>query len=108
MNHTLEYKGYTGTVEYSKRDDCLFGQIAGINDIVTYDGQSVAEIKKNFEETVDWYLEECAASGKQPDKPFSGKVILNLKPELHVKLESQALEAGISLNELLNLKLAAI
>lgn len=107
MKHTMEYRGYTGTVEYSERDECLFGRIAGINDIVTYEGQSVAEIRRAFEETVDWYLEECAAGGKQPDKPFSGNVVLRFAPELHARLETQAMETGISLDELLTMKLAS-
>jgi len=60
----MDYKGYTGTVEYSAEDDCLFGRIAGIHDIISYEGESVTAIRTAFEEAVDDYLAHCAATGK--------------------------------------------
>ena len=27
----LEYKGYKGSVEYSKEDNCLFGKVQGLS-----------------------------------------------------------------------------
>jgi predicted HicB family RNase H-like nuclease len=55
MKNAMTYKDYIGTVEYSEDDNCLFGRIAGIRDIVSYEGESVAEIRKTFEEAVDDY-----------------------------------------------------
>lgn len=95
----MKYKGYTGTVEYSEKDACLFGRLAGIDDIISYEGESVSEIRQAFHEAVDDYLSDCAATGKQPNKPYSGKFILRLDPELHARLALQAQEAGKSLNQ---------
>ena len=95
----MKYKGYTGTVEYSEKDACLFGRLAGIDDIISYEGESVPEIRQAFHEAVDDYLSDCAAAGKQPNKPYSGKFILRLDPELHARLALQAQEAGKSLNQ---------
>lgn len=95
----MKYKGYTGTVEYSEKDACLFGRLVGIDDIISYEGESVSEIQQAFHEAVDDYLSDCAAAGKQPNKPYSGKFILRLDPELHARLALQAQEAGKSLNQ---------
>lgn len=108
MKNTMTYKGYTGTVEYSEEDGCLWGRVIGINDIISYEGQSIAEIRQDFQETVDWYLEDCAARGKQPDKSFSGAVMVNIEPQLQARLERQAMDAGLSFNELVSAKLSAI
>jgi predicted HicB family RNase H-like nuclease len=69
----MTYKEYIGTVEYSEEGNCLFGRIAGIRDIISYEGESVAEIRKAFEEAVDDYLAHCAEVGKEPNKPYSGQ-----------------------------------
>ncbi|MCL2459614.1 MAG: type II toxin-antitoxin system HicB family antitoxin [Desulfobulbus sp.] len=73
-------KGYIGTVEYSEEDNCLFGRIGGCRDIISYEGESVVEIRQAFEDAVDDYLKHCAATGKEPNKPYSGKFVLRIAP----------------------------
>ncbi|WP_300774386.1 type II toxin-antitoxin system HicB family antitoxin [uncultured Desulfovibrio sp.] len=99
MKNLMRYKGYTGTVEYSEEDGCLFGRLSGIDDIISYEGESVSEIRRAFQEAVDDYLADCAATGKQPEKPYSGRFVLRLDPELHARLAMRAREAGKSLNQ---------
>jgi len=98
MNNTMQYKGYSAIVRYSAEDACLVGHIAGINDIVGFHGDSVEEVRKAFEESVDFYLDSCAKMGHEPNKPYSGRVTLRLPPELHAKLAVQAEMEGRSLN----------
>jgi len=60
----LKYKGYIGTVESSAADDCLFGKLMGMAlDSITYEGQSIAELKADFENAIDSYLEGCVVLG---------------------------------------------
>jgi predicted HicB family RNase H-like nuclease len=99
MKNAMTYKGYAGTVAYSEEDTCLFGRIAGIRDIISYEGESVAEIRTTFEEAVDDYLEHCAATGKEPNKPYSGKFVLRLDPAIHARIAAKALMHGKSLNQ---------
>ncbi|MCL2679270.1 MAG: type II toxin-antitoxin system HicB family antitoxin [Dehalococcoidia bacterium] len=99
MKKAMTHKGYVGTVEYNDEDDCLFGRIAGIRDIISFEGDSVAEIRKAFEEAVDDYLKHCAAVGKEPNKPYSGKFILRIDPALHAKIAAKAMASGKSLNQ---------
>ena len=95
---TMTYKGYTALIRFSAEDECLVGQLVGINDIVGFHGDSVEEIRKAFEEAVDFYLESCAKAGHEPNKPYSGRVTLRLPPDLHAKLAAQAETNGSSLN----------
>lgn len=99
MKNLMRHKGYAGTVEYSEEDGCLFGRLVGIDDIISYEGESVAEIRQAFQEAVEDYLADCAATGKQPEKPYSGRFVLRLDPELHASLAMRAREAGKSLNQ---------
>ena len=54
----LEYKGYFGSVEYSKDDNCLIGKVLGMNkDSITYEGNDINELRADFEAGIDSYLE---------------------------------------------------
>ena len=99
MKNAMTYKGYVGTVEYSEEDNCLFGRIDGICDIISYEGVSVKEIRGAFEEAVDDYLKHCAATGKEPNKPYSGEFVLNIDPILHARIAAKAIASGKSLNQ---------
>lgn len=49
----LEYKGYKGSVEYSKDDNCLFGKVQGLSkELISYEGQTLDELRKDFEEGI--------------------------------------------------------
>jgi predicted HicB family RNase H-like nuclease len=96
----MTYRGYAARIEYSDEDGCLIGRIAGIQDIISFHGDSVKDIRGAFKEAVDFYLETCAKRGREPQKPFSGRLMLRLPPELHARLAVQAQTLGKSLNSL--------
>lgn len=54
----LEYKGYKGSVEYSKEDNCLCGKVQGMGNkaLILYEGTTIDELRKDFEEGIDSYL----------------------------------------------------
>jgi predicted HicB family RNase H-like nuclease len=99
MSNTMKYKGYHGSIEYSPEDECLHGRLLSITDAISYEGSSVKEIKAAFREAVDDYLAHCKEIGKQPDKPFSGKVMFRIAPKIHAKAALAAQLEGISLNQ---------
>ena len=74
MNNILEYKGYNGTVEYSAEDNILFGRVIGIKSLISYEGQSVEELKADFEGAVDDYLEYCRQNNIEPEKKYKGSL----------------------------------
>lgn len=95
----LTYKGYTGTIEASIEDGCLHGQLLFITDIITYEGNTVEEIKTSFEEAVDHYLAYCQETGKPANKPYSGTFNVRVGQELHRKAVEVAYHQGINLND---------
>jgi len=94
----MEYKGYLGVVEFDDEADIFHGEVVNTRDVITFQGKSVKDLRKAFVESVNDYLEFCAQRGEAPDKPFSGKFMLRLKPELHRKAYLAAKREGKSLN----------
>ncbi len=99
MTETMKFKGYYGSVELSIEDDCLHGRLLGIADIITYEGNTVHEIKAAFKEAVDDYLQLCKEISKRPEKPYSGKVMFRIDPAVHAKAALAAELQGKSLNQ---------
>ena len=99
MKNYLEYKGYIGTVEFSAEDKIFLGKIQGINDLVTFEGSSVAELEKSFHESVVDYLETCAVLNKAPEKVFKGSFNVRISRELHQKTALLASKKGLNLND---------
>lgn len=55
MDNTLIYKNYIGSVQYSQEDNLFHGKINGINDLITYEGDSIINLKSSFIEAVEDY-----------------------------------------------------
>ncbi|HLS67969.1 MAG TPA: type II toxin-antitoxin system HicB family antitoxin [Kiloniellales bacterium] len=97
--NTMAYKGYSARIEYDDEDGIFFGKIAGITDGVGFHADNVADLKAAFHEAVDDYLDTCAKIGKPPQKPYSGKVMFRVRPEVHRKAAIAAELSGKSLNQ---------
>lgn len=96
----MTYKGLSARVEYDADDVTFVGRIVGINDVIGFHSDNAAELQAAFHEAVDDYLETCAKAGKEPEKAFSGKLMLRIDPRLHRSLATAAELAGVSLNQL--------
>jgi len=99
MNDILDYKGYYATVHYSASDDVFFGKIIGINDLISFEGASVKELKKSFKEAVEDYLETCIELGKEPEKTYKGSFNVRIPSEMHKQAALFASIRNISLND---------
>ena len=97
MKH-LDYKGYTGTIEYSKEDELLFGEVIGIKGLLSYEGSTGTELEADFKSVVDEYLEDCKVAGIIPEKPFKGSFNVRIPSELHRDAALKAMELNTSLN----------
>jgi predicted HicB family RNase H-like nuclease len=94
----MEYKGYIGKVEMDEDAEILSGEVINIRDVITFEGASVEEVQRAFHESVDDYLAFCKERGENPEKPFSGKFVVRISPELHQKAYVQAKLNNQSLN----------
>ncbi|NLX01597.1 MAG: type II toxin-antitoxin system HicB family antitoxin [Syntrophomonadaceae bacterium] len=99
MKDIMIYKDYIGSVHYSTEDEVFFGRIEGINDSISFEGSSVAELKAGFEEAVEDYIELCQLNGKEPEKTYKGSFNIRIRPELHKQAVQLALMEGKSLNQ---------
>ena len=51
-----------------------------------------------MKESIEDYLEFCRERGEEPDRPFSGKFVVRIPPNVHREAFLQAKSAGKSLN----------
>ncbi len=96
----MEYKDYFAHIEYSDEDNCFYGTIAGIADIISFEGNNTKELKEAFIEAVEDYLYMCERMGKEPQKAYKGSFNVRIDPELHKRAVMIAASNGISLNQL--------
>jgi predicted HicB family RNase H-like nuclease len=106
MSQTLQYKSYNGSVLYSAEDKVLHGRILGIRDMVSFEGNDVKKLEKNFKAAVDEYLAFCVAEGKTPDVPFKGSFNVRVPEELHQRAALYAEEHDMKLNGVVQLALS--
>ena len=98
MNKPLSYKNYSANIEFDSDDRIFVGHLTGITDIVSFHGESVSELMKAFEAAVDGYIALSEKHGVKPQKPYSGKLLLRISPEIHAKVARTAEASGKSIN----------
>jgi predicted HicB family RNase H-like nuclease len=96
--NTMKYKGFIGSVAFSEADGVFFGKIEGIDGLVNFEGESVAELTNAFHEAVEDYLAYCEEEGIEPHKSYSGSLNVRLTPETHTRVAIMAKQLGISIN----------
>jgi predicted HicB family RNase H-like nuclease len=101
----MKYKGYFGEITYDDEAKIFHGEVIGLKDIITFQGNSVNELKKAFQDSINDYLAWCNERDEQPEKTYSGKLHIRMNPNLHAHLTIEAAQQGISLNDLINQKL---
>jgi len=97
----LRYKGFSGHVEYDDSASVFHGEVLDTRDVITFEGTSVEDLEGAFRDSVDDYLEFCRERGEAPDKPFSGRLMLRLPPDLHRELFIEAKRQRKSLNQVI-------
>jgi predicted HicB family RNase H-like nuclease len=94
----IEYKGYTGVFEFDPSIDAFHGRVVGLHDIVTFEGRSLDELRREMAESIEDYLELCAEASRDPEKPYRGEFLVRTTPEVHRAAAKEAEASGMSLN----------
>lgn len=94
----MEYQGHIAKVELDESAGLLHGEVINTRDVITFEAESVKELEQAFHESVDDYLAFCAERGEEPDRPFSGRFVVRVSPELHRRIFNRARLADKSLN----------
>ena len=95
----MKYKGYTARIEFDDSDNIFVGRVLGVRAIIGFHGETVEELRNDFEAAIDFMLEDCKARGVSPEKPASGKLMLRVPPEVHAAALVSAQATGKSLNQ---------
>ena len=94
----MEYKGYRVKVTFDDEIEFPHGEVIGTRDVITFQGVSVEQLRREFQLSIDDYLAVCAERGRSPDKPFSGRIPLRVAPNVHRAATAAAKAEGKSLN----------
>jgi len=95
----ISYRGYAARIEFDPEDEIFTGRVAGIRDVVGFHADTVDDLKAAFHDAVDDYLATCEAVGKEPQKPFSGNLMLRVGATVHSRAALAAELSGKSLNQ---------
>lgn len=95
----MKYKGYIARIEYDEEDRIFIGHLAGIKDIVGFHGTTVDELEDAFHESVDSYLAISEETGRPPQKPYSGNLMLRISPDIHAAVATASQVRGKSINQ---------
>ncbi len=95
----MEHKGYyAGKVTFDDDAGIFHGEVVGTRDVITFQGQSAAQLKKAFKDSIDEYLAFCSERGREPEKAFSGRFVLRIGPDEHRMVSAAAQSSGVSIN----------
>ncbi len=98
MKNIINYKGYTGSVEFNEKEEIFCGKVIGINAKISFKGNSARELIDDFHASIDKYLTLCDAENIKPEKSFKGSFNIRISPELHKEAANYAAEHDMSLN----------
>jgi predicted HicB family RNase H-like nuclease len=99
--NTLKYKDFMGSVQFSDVDNLFFGKIEGINGLVNFEGETVQELRKSFEEAVEDYLDMCKNEGIEIFKSYTGVLNVRIPPEIHKKTAILAATERTTINNII-------
>jgi predicted HicB family RNase H-like nuclease len=102
---------YHYTVGWSEEDRAFIGRVAEFESLAAH-GRTLESALREIKSVVQAVLEDLVASGEEIPQPFSkrrfsGKLNLRMPESMHRQLALEAARQGISLNQLINLKLTA-
>ena len=95
----MKYRGYAALIEFDEDDRIFVGHLAGIKDIVGFHGTTVDELESAFHESVDSYISISEETGRAAQKPYSGKLMLRVSPDIHAAVATAAQVCGKSINQ---------
>ena len=100
MTTKLEYKGYVAAVEFDEVEDILHGHVvnSGSYPIVTFEAEKPRMLRREFERSIDDYLQWCEQDGVSPVEP-QPEVRIHLSLDLHAAVTKTAASRRMSVDE---------
>ncbi|MDR1371109.1 MAG: type II toxin-antitoxin system HicB family antitoxin [Dysgonamonadaceae bacterium] len=99
MDNILKYKDLIAVVKYSEEDEAFIGKIKGISSVVSFEGQSVQELKSAFKDAAESYLDFCRRKGiTEMQKSYTGVFNVRIDADLHRRAAITAKSHDVTLN----------
>ncbi len=96
---TLQYGDYVARIMLDEQRGVLHGRVENMADVISFEGATVEELQREFEQSVKLYLKVCKKKGIEPKRPYSGKFVVRLNPTLHREIAVAADRQGESINK---------
>ena len=104
----MTHDGYLATLEVDEEAGVIHGRVVNARAVLTFEGETLQELRTAFADTVADYREWCAERGVEPEKPYSGTLSLRIAPELHRRVAEKAAKVGESINQFIAERLEEI
>jgi len=98
MSNSINYNGYVASIEFDPEHEVLRGRVVNARDPLTFEARSADEVLGRFRDVIDTFLAECEEQGTEPQKPYSGKLLVRIDAELHAAMAADAARLGWSIN----------
>ncbi len=95
----MKYKGYAARIDYDAEAEIFVGRVVGLRETLRFNAENVPGLKAALAQTVDAYLEKCRRNGDDPERPYSGNLMLRVAAEVHAKAAQAAELSGKSLSQ---------
>ena len=97
--NVMNHKGYSARIEFDERDNIFVGRVLGLRAMISFHGETVAELRAALATAIEEFLRDCKQQGVRPEKPASGKLMLRVPSQVHGAALVAAQAAGKSLNQ---------
>ena len=64
--NTMTYKNYIARIEFDERDNIFVGRVLGLRSIISFHGETVSELRHEFEVAIDDFLNDFKEQGITP------------------------------------------
>lgn len=96
---TLHHDGYLAALDVDEEAGVIHGRVINARAVLTFEGETLAELRQAFADTIDDYRDWCNERGVEPERPYSGNLSLRIAPDLHRRVAEQAAKTGESINQ---------
>ncbi len=102
---------YLYSIGWSDQDETFVARVAEFPSLAAH-GDTQEEAMREIKEVVNFVISDLKENSEPIPEPFgkrsfSGRLVLRMPEYMHRQLALEALQQGVSLNQLLNLKLEA-
>jgi predicted HicB family RNase H-like nuclease len=98
MANLMKHGGYIASIEFDPEIGTFAGQLINTSDVITFYGSSVAELRREFANSIKAHVAFCKRKGISPSRPYSGKFNVRMAPEVHASVFAASHLTGKSMN----------